>query len=103
MGLTRGWEILQRGGQERRVSGVGAVLREVGVEKSFHPEDAEDGIVVVLDVAAKLVLVPGEVLGVACRGEVDDLGDDRDAFIAALDGEACGLEGQLVFMMGVCE
>lgn len=48
----------------------------VSIIDSLHVDRAEDRIVVVLDIASVLVLVPGEELGVACRREMEYLGYD---------------------------
>lgn len=45
----------------------------VSIIDSLHVDCAEDRVVVVLNVASILVLVPGEELGVACRREMEDL------------------------------
>jgi hypothetical protein len=51
-------------------------IGNVGIQKGFHHADIQNCVVMVLDVAAKFVLIPGEELGVADRGEAEDLGDD---------------------------
>jgi hypothetical protein len=48
----------------------------MSIKDSLHAYCAEDCIVVVLDVAAVLVLVPRKELGVACRREMEYLGYD---------------------------
>lgn len=71
---------------------VGRRVGDVRVEGALHALGREDGVVAVLDVAAELVLVPGEEFRVAGDGEVEDLGEDScDALFSALEGQAGGL------------
>lgn len=54
----------------------------MSIKDSLHADCAEDCVVVVLDVAAVLVLVPGEKLRVACRREMEYLGYDASDAIS---------------------
>jgi hypothetical protein len=55
------------------VSVIRLRVRGMSVKDSLHVDCAEDCVIVVLDVASVLVLVPGEELGVACRWEMEYL------------------------------
>lgn len=73
---------------------VGLGIRYVAVEENIEPHGAEDHVVGVLDVAAKLVLVVREEFGMADCWEVQYLGNDTgDALLSSHDCQ----NGRLVY------
>ena len=66
--------------------GVWLSVGHVRVQESLHEHHAQDWIVIVLDVAAKFVLVSWEELGVAHGWEVKHLSTDAsDTIVSSLE------------------
>lgn len=67
-------------------------IRSVRVEGQLVNNGAKNRIFRILDITSKLVLVPGEELGMAGQRKVQDLSNDASqAIISSLNGHSCGL------------
>lgn len=72
---------------------VGNGFWDVHVDTSFISQRAEDRIIEILNVTAKLVFLLGEKLGMAGRWKMEDLSNHTcDAVVSALDSQGSRLE-----------
>jgi hypothetical protein len=84
-------EAFQCMGEQRRMPPVGLGTWHVGVQSGLHHQQGQDGIVLVLDVAAKLVLFFWEELGVGGGRKVEDLSGDVDVVVPGFNRNGSGL------------